>query len=94
VAGTTYWILVGGYGGAFGNLAIKAEAPPTVNISQSGTNLVLRWPTNADGFTLEAATNLTPPVVWTNVTGQRVSGTNYIFTNSMSAPATFYRLKN
>lgn len=94
VAGTTYWILVGGYGGAFGNLAIEAEAPPTVNFSQRGTNLVLAWPTNAGGFALEATTNLTPPVVWTNVIGQSISGTNYVFTNSISAPATFYRLEN
>jgi hypothetical protein len=52
----------------------------TVNIQISGRNVILTWPTNAAGFTLEFATNLVSPTVWnTNSTAPVViSGQNTV----------------
>jgi hypothetical protein len=52
----------------------------TVNIQISGGNVILTWPTNAAGFTLEFATNLVSPTVWnTNSTAPVViSGQNTV----------------
>ncbi|SPE56731.1 hypothetical protein SBV1_2510004 [Verrucomicrobia bacterium] len=55
--------------------------------------IVISWPTNASGFTLETATNLTPPVDWTAVaTVPTTNGASYYVTNRVSDSARFYRL--
>ena len=58
-------------GGAFGKGTVfSISLPPSLPvlaIAQSQGNLVLTWPTNVVGFTLQAATNLVPPTVWTLV---------------------------
>jgi len=60
-------------------------AAPQLSINLSGNNLVLTWPTNATGYTLQAATNLLSPV-WTTVTGQ------FAVTNLISGAREFFRL--
>jgi hypothetical protein len=98
-AGVTYWILVGGYGGAGGNLAIEANVLPVLGMQQAGTNAVLYWPYSLSGYYPEFTTNLTPPVFWTNVPyliGGSDEDDNYFTTSSI--PITpgkpiFYRLK-
>jgi hypothetical protein len=64
----------------------SVSAPPQLAITLSGTNVILTWPTNATGFTLESTTNLVPPAVWTPVTGQNA------VTNPITATRKFYRL--
>jgi uncharacterized repeat protein (TIGR03803 family) len=59
---------------------------PQLNITLSGTNVILTWPTNVTGFTLQSTTNLVPPVVWSSVSGQ------YAVTNLISGTQKFYRL--
>jgi uncharacterized repeat protein (TIGR03803 family) len=41
--------------------------PPQLTIIRAGANVILAWPTNATGFTLQSATNLVSPAVWTTV---------------------------
>ncbi len=67
---------------------------PTLTIQRTGgTNIVLSWPTNFTGYTLEASTNLNTNV-WTDVIAQPVvSGTNNVVTNFTAAAARFYRLR-
>jgi subtilase family protein len=36
----------------------------SLNISQSGTNMMLSWPIYPDGFVLESTTNLAPSIFW------------------------------
>ncbi|MFZ0826927.1 MAG: hypothetical protein WAO02_05855 [Verrucomicrobiia bacterium] len=69
------------------------SAPPQLFILRSGTNVVVTWPTNAAGFTLQAATNLASPAVWITNSPPPVviSGTNTV-TNAISGTQKFYRL--
>jgi hypothetical protein len=66
---------------------------PLLSGSKQGTNMVLNWPTNALGFSLQWVTNLSL-VNWSNATPVPVivSG-QYTVTNSMTNNARFYRLK-
>jgi uncharacterized delta-60 repeat protein len=91
-------------GGAFtfastqprGRIARFAPPPmPYLNIQRnSGKEVVLLWPTNFTGFTLEANTNLSLNA-WNTVSPSPiVSGTNNVVTNDVSSGALFYRLRN
>jgi uncharacterized delta-60 repeat protein len=69
-------------------------ARPLLNIQRSAnTDVVLSWPTNFTGFTLEANTNLNT-TVWSGVSpAPAVSGTNNVVTNAAGGSARFYRLR-
>jgi len=60
------------------------------SITPSGTNALISWSGN---YVLQSATNLIPPVMWTNVFTQAVVGP-YTWTNSMVSPPAnnFFRL--
>ncbi len=61
-------------------------------IALSGGNVILTWPTNAVGYTLESTTNLSLAVWTTNsATPAVVNGQNTV-TNPVSAKPMFYRL--
>ncbi|MDB6024228.1 MAG: Integrin alpha beta-propellor repeat protein [Verrucomicrobiales bacterium] len=62
---------------------------PRLSIVRSDAEVVLSWPTNAEGFTLQSATDLTPPVDWTD----SAVGTQFTVTNAASESSRFYRLK-
>jgi len=68
-------------------------AQPLLSIQQiSSTNMVLSWPTNFTGYTLQANTDLNPGF-WSGVTSTpAVKGTNNVVTNSAAAQARFFRL--
>ena len=75
---------------------ISPNTPPRLvfNGVAPGNNLILAWPTNMVGFTLQSATNLTSPVVWIGVTNPPVVlGGQYTVTNSFSGGNKFYRLR-
>lgn len=76
--------------------AVKSlvEYPPLSAVLQ-GNNLVISWPVDATNFSLESATNLTPPVVWTPVTTPPaviVDGQRYV-TNVIGGGDRFFRLR-
>jgi uncharacterized repeat protein (TIGR03803 family) len=63
-----------------------AGAPPAkLSLVHSGSNVILTWPTNATGYTLQSTTNLDSPV-WTTVVGQ------FAVTNPISGVRQFFRL--
>ena len=67
--------------------------PPPLTIIPAGANVILTWPTNATGFTLEFATNLVSPAVWnTNSAAPIVIGGQNVVTNSISGSQQFFRL--
>ena len=70
--------------------------PPQLTILLSGvppSGIVLTWPTNAVGFTLQSTTNLGSPAVWTtNSPASVVIGGQNVVTNPISGPRQFYRL--
>ncbi|HZL78639.1 MAG TPA: choice-of-anchor tandem repeat GloVer-containing protein [Candidatus Limnocylindrales bacterium] len=87
-------------GGSYGEGTVfslslgSVSAPaPTLTIFPSGANVVLTWPTNATGFTLQSTTNLVSTAVWSNVSPAAVVvNTNNAVTNAISDKQKFYRL--
>jgi uncharacterized repeat protein (TIGR03803 family) len=84
-------------GGTYGDgtvfsLTLGSVSAPQLTINLSGTNVILAWPTNASGFTLEFATNLVSPVWNTNLPAPVVVNTNNAVTNGISGTWKFYRL--
>ncbi|HWX21142.1 MAG TPA: hypothetical protein VN578_14680 [Candidatus Binatia bacterium] len=63
-----------------------------LNISHSGTNVLVEWPTNATGFTLEFSTNLASAVWSSNLPAPVVVNTNQVVTNGISGTQKYYRL--
>jgi uncharacterized repeat protein (TIGR03803 family) len=72
---------VAGFGTVFSLLV-----PPPLFITKSGTNVIVNWPTNVSGFSLQSTTNLAPPVTWSGVSGQ------YAVTNPLTGRQKFFRL--
>ena len=60
--------------------------------SSTAHQLVLSWSTNYSGCTLQSSTD-PGSTNWTDCASPTVSGASYIVTNSMSAGAQFFRLK-
>ncbi len=88
--GTTKFGGAGNYGTVF-----RLLLPPKLAINAAGTNLILRWSTNAAGFALQAATNLSSPSLWASVSpAPVVINTNYVVTNNVSGSRKFYRLSH
>jgi hypothetical protein len=67
---------------------------PLLILIPDETNVILTWPTNAVGFTLQSTTNLGSPADWsTNSPAPVVLGGQNVVTNPLSGPQQFYRLK-
>jgi hypothetical protein len=66
----------------------------TLSVTQSGPNLVLRWPVYPAGFTLESTTNLISPALWTtNHPAPAVTNNqNYVVLNATNRNQ-FFRLR-
>ena len=66
---------------------------PTATVVFSGANVILSWPTNATGFTVQSTTNLVSPVVWTtnSLASVVINGQNTV-TNLISGGQKFFRL--
>jgi hypothetical protein len=67
---------------------------PSIDARPSGNELILSWPTNAVGFTLQSTFNLTLPVAWDESTNTpAVIGAQFTVTNAMTGSVQFYRLR-
>jgi len=66
---------------------------PQLTITPAGTDVVLTWPTNATGYTLQSTTTLGSSAIWTAVAPAPVviNGQNTM-TNPLSGTQQFYRL--
>jgi uncharacterized repeat protein (TIGR03803 family) len=81
-------------GGAWGNGTIFGLfIPPELAITPVGQNVILTWPTNYDGFTLQSATNLGSSAVWTtNLPAAVVVDGQNTVTSVITGTQQFYRL--
>ena len=67
-------------------------SPPTLSARRQGGELVLAWPTNTPGFSLEYARNL-PATNWMPASPLPVVAKGeYVVTNAFTGGAAFYRL--
>lgn len=91
---TLYGVAPNGGGTNRGTVfALKLPSSPVLNIARTDTNVLVSWPTAAVGYQLQSATNLTPGN-WSDINDPlTVADTNFIFTSSVSAPPTFFRLQ-
>ncbi len=81
-------VIAGGW-----SLALATAPLPPISIARAGSEVVLSWTNTPAGLTLQAAPNLLPGTVWTNVTAAPVeSGSRFHLTNSAGGSAFFYRL--
>jgi hypothetical protein len=75
-------------------LALSLSPLPYLQITNSGGNMQIFWPTSAIGYHLESTLNLQPPATWVPVTNPvSVIGNLDSVTITPSAPSVFYRLK-
>ena len=66
---------------------------PFLSATMQGTNAVLKWPTNAPGFTLQWSANLGSPI-WSNaIPSPAVVNGQFTVTNGVTNNLRFYRLK-
>jgi len=90
--GTTYEGGSTGYGTIF-SISLPVLLPQ-LTISPAGANVLLTWPTNAAGFTLQSSSDLSSAANWLDSTATpTVLADHYVVTNRISAAAQFYRLK-
>ena len=67
--------------------------PPQLTLTSAGSNVVLAWPTNATGFTLQTTTNLSPSAVWTtNLPSPVVVNGQNVVTNPIAGIQQYFRL--
>jgi uncharacterized repeat protein (TIGR03803 family) len=93
LSGNTLYGTAAGGGAGFGTVFGISIPSPQLAISRSATNVILEWPANAVGFSLQSTTNLVPPVSWNEVVSpQGVVNGNISVTNLISSPQNFYRL--
>ena len=88
--GTAY---AGGSSGLGTVFSLSLPPPPQLAVIRSGANVILTWPTNALGFTLQSTLNLVSPAVWiTNSPAPVVADGQNTVTNPVSGAKKFYRL--
>jgi hypothetical protein len=67
--------------------------PPQLVITSSGSTLVLTWPSNFSGFTLQSTTNLGSSANWTaNLSPPVIVSGQHTVTNPISGTQQFFRL--
>jgi hypothetical protein len=94
-SGTNWQLLMAGVGDpapTFGAIAYGTPIP-VLQFSAQGGLLMLSWPTNAAGFSLQVTTNLANPN-WVPVPGVVVTNSQNVVTNAPSGSTAFYRLIN
>ena len=88
--GTTEY---GGVSGAGTVFRLTIVPQPQLTIIPSGPYMILTWPTNYNGFTLQSTTNLGPSAVWTPVSPKPVTiGSQNLVINTITGRQQFYRL--
>jgi hypothetical protein len=72
---------------------VLAIAPPTIRISRSGTTMIVRWPSWANGYVLQSTPNMNPTTVWTTVSqSPALFGDEYMVTVPAMQAKGFFRL--
>ncbi len=79
--------------GSIFSLVLSSTTPPQLTITSSGANIILSWPGDATGFTLQSTTNLTSVPTWSTASpAPTIVNGQSIVTNSISSSQMFYRL--
>jgi uncharacterized repeat protein (TIGR03803 family) len=88
-----YGTTIGGGSPGYGTVFSLSLPGPQLAIILSEANVILTWPTNAAGFTLQSTTNLVSSAVWiTNSPAPVVVNGQNAVTNPISDAQKFFRL--
>lgn len=72
----------------------SADPRPALSIARSGSSVLVSWPTNALGFSLEIAAELRPPMAWADYPGAlTVIGERHVAVEAASGAQKLYRLR-
>jgi uncharacterized repeat protein (TIGR03803 family) len=84
----------GGQGGAGTVFRLTIVPQPQLTIIPSGPYMILTWPTNYSGFTLQSSTNLGSSAVWTTNSAPPVviGGENVVISTTTLGKQQFFRL--
>ena len=75
------------------SISLAAPSLPRLAITGAPGSVILTWPTNAAGFTLQSTTNIASPVAWANASPAPVIvNDQYTVTNSVLNARQYYRL--
>jgi uncharacterized repeat protein (TIGR03803 family) len=75
------------------SLLLLLPPPPQLTLIPYGANVILTWPADAAGFTLQSTTNLVSPAVWSSVSpGPVIIGGQKVVFNPTIGAQKFYRL--
>jgi uncharacterized repeat protein (TIGR03803 family) len=86
--------LFNGRGGGTIYRAVPPPPAPSLSLLRIGDQLVLSWPTNAGGFTLQSAPDPSSSINWVDSSETPAAvADQYFVTNNVSGLAQFYRLK-
>jgi hypothetical protein len=81
--------------GTYVSSSVTINPNPTLSISKSGTNVLLRWPTWASDFTLQTADISALPITWANVAiTLQTNGANVETTVPATTQKGFFRLQH
>ena len=80
-------------GGADAFLAKIRLLDPSLSVSRSGNNIVVRWPATAPQYVLQAATELVPPIIWTPIPKPPPAQGFYSVTLGPTNNFSFFRLQ-
>src|SRR5262249_5246815 len=81
------------HGGAAGSGTIfSISLPPQLTITPVGPNVILAWPTNTTGYSLQTTSNLLSPAWTTNLPVPSLVNEQYVVTNAISGTPQFFRL--
>jgi len=80
---------------AYPGVLVLTPTEPQLGFQFEGSAIVLTWPPNYVGYILEAATNLSPPVLWSPLPGPYLNSNGFIeYRRTLpAAPQEFFRLR-
>jgi len=84
------------YGSVWSTQITELATTPLVSlaIAPTGTNVTLSWPDGFAGYQLQSATNLVPPITWSDVTqAPQTNASQVSVLLPASAGSQFFRLK-
>lgn len=88
------WDSGGNEGAQLWLVAVQSAPAPSLKAQIFGSEMVVSWPASATSYNLEATSDLSANASWVSVSNAPVVvNSQNIITNTMSAPARYYRLK-
>jgi Bacterial Ig domain len=74
------------------SLFVSKSIPSPLSITKAGTNVLLSWPANVPSMIVQAASNLSAPIIWRNITNAVITNNTNTQTLPANAGQQYFRL--